>query len=306
MKKKILEFLKGIIIGIANIMPGFSGGIMAVALNVYGKLISSVSNVLSHPVKVIKSTWSLALGIGVGIIIAIIGISVLLNKFPVPTILFFTGLIVGSIPAIYDKVKEKPHKIYHYGALILGALIIVGIPLIAKDSVPAVINTIDLQIIITLFGIGIIAAATMVIPGISGSLILLAIGYYHFIIDFVMDFLKSIIYLNFIAFKTNFVLVLALGLGIVAGFLALSKMIENLIANYPKLFYAVILGLLIASPFAIIYQMYQTYQEQIHDTLIVSWVIGIIFLIIGVFFAEYIARLEKRQLLEPGPNIVSD
>lgn len=295
MIEKILDFLKGIIIGIANVIPGFSGGIMAVAFNVYDKLISAVSNIFFHPLKAIKSIWSLALGIGMGIILTIIGISVLLNKFPVPTILFFTGLIVGSIPTIYDKVKEKSHSVYHYGALFLGVLIIVGIPLITKDNAPVIVSTIDYRIIITLFGIGIIAAATMVIPGISGSLILLAIGYYQFIIDFVMDFLKSIIHLNFISFKNNFVLVIALGLGLVAGFLALSKLIEKLIAKYPKLFYMAILGLLIASPFAIIYQMYQTYQTRIYDALIISWVIGIIFLIVGALAADYLARLEKKK-----------
>ena len=102
--KKVNWFSKGIIIGIANILPGFSGGVMAVAFNVYDRLIHAISNILSKPIKVIKDIWALGAGVAVGILIAIVGISLLLTNFPINNFLF-TGLIVAQFQ-IYMKRRK--------------------------------------------------------------------------------------------------------------------------------------------------------------------------------------------------------
>ncbi|MCK9471384.1 MAG: DUF368 domain-containing protein [Bacilli bacterium] len=302
MRDKFFDFLKGIIVGIANILPGFSGGVMAVSFNVYDKLIYALTNFYKKPIQVFKDIWGLALGIGFGILISIFGIKLFLDNFPIPTIFFFTGLIVGSIPNIYDRVDAKRinwKKVlsFLFGFGLITALLIFSITY-NETNTGVVIGSVSVKDIIILFFVGIIAAATMIIPGVSGSLILLAIGYYNYIIDFTTSFIKSVFSIDFNGIFSNLLLVIALGLGIVVGMLSLAKIVEKLIDKHPKLFYSVVLGLLIASPFAIIYQMYIEYKEIIQDSLIRHWIFGILFLIIGVVTSIYITKSENKNKLE--------
>lgn len=300
-KDKFIDFIKGVIIGIANIMPGFSGGIMAVSFNVYDRIIFAASKFFSKPIKVLKDVWALALGGAVGIILAFLGISFLLERFPIPTIMLFIGLLVGSIPTIFEKVKAKSYKANQIIVFFLGILFIVGIPLFARENT-MIVKEIDLGLVITLFFLGIIAAATMVIPGVSGSLILLAFGYYIYIFNLIEDFLKAIVSLNKKAFLINFLPIFSLGLGIVLGVVVLSKLIAKLIKKAPKLVYSAILGMICASPFSIIYQLFNPkspdtlhYQEILQRNLVWNLIIGVVFLAIGVVLADFMSKFEKNH-----------
>jgi len=300
-RKRFFDFLKGVIIGIANIMPGFSGGIMAVSFNVYDRIISAVSNFFFQPWKVIKDVWALALGGALGIILALLGISYLLEAFPIPTIMLFTGVIVGSIPTIFEKVKAKRYSPSQIIAFFFGIIFIVGIPLLAKERA-LVIEEIDLGLLITLFFLGIIAAATMVIPGVSGSLILLAFGYYIYIISLVKDFLKALLAFNWGGVFQNLLPIVSLALGIVIGVVLLAKLVERLLEKRPKQVYSAILGMICGSPFAVLYQLFNPnnpetapYREILKRNLVLNIVVGVIFLALGVVFADALSKFEKHH-----------
>lgn len=304
LKEKLLDFLKGIIIGIANIMPGFSGGIMAVAFNVYDRIISAVSNFFSKPLKIIKDVWALALGGVLGIVLAILGISFFLDKFPIPTVMLFIGLIVGSIPTIFEKVKAKKYSVSQIIAFFAGIVFIVSVPLFAKERV-LLVQEIDLGLVITLFFLGIVAAATMVIPGVSGSLILLAFGYYIYIVALVKDFLKAIIFFDKATLASNVFPILALAAGILIGVVLLAKLVEKLLKKRPKQVYSAILGMVCASPFAIIYQLFNPgdpetapYREALQRNLVLNLIIGVVFLAIGVIIADLLSKFEKHHPTE--------
>ncbi|MGB4696152.1 MAG: DUF368 domain-containing protein [Bacilli bacterium] len=304
LKEKLLDFLKGIIIGIANIMPGFSGGIMAVSFNVYDRIISAVSNFFSKPLKIIKDVWALALGGVLGIVLAILGISFFLDKFPIPTVMLFIGLIVGSIPTIFEKVKAKKYSVSQIIAFFAGIVFIVSVPLFAKERV-LLVQEIDLGLVITLFFLGIVAAATMVIPGVSGSLILLAFGYYIYIVALVKDFLKAIIFFDKATLASNVFPILALAAGILIGVVLLAKLVEKLLKKRPKQVYSAILGMVCASPFAIIYQLFNPgdpetapYREALQRNLVLNLIIGVVFLAIGVIIADLLSKFEKHHPTE--------
>jgi len=106
-KNIILDFFKGIAIGIANIIPGFSGGTMAVILRVYERIIGTFSEIAKHPIKVIKDIWAIILGLAVGIVLAILTIVKLLELCPLPTLLFFVGLLLGAMPDLYNEYKKS-------------------------------------------------------------------------------------------------------------------------------------------------------------------------------------------------------
>lgn len=304
LKEKLLDFLKGIIIGIANIMPGFSGGIMAVSFNVYDRIISAVSNFFSKPLKIIKDVWALALGGVLGIVLAILGISFFLDKFPIPTVMLFIGLIVGTIPTIFEKVKAKKYSVSQIIAFFAGIVFIVSVPLFAKERV-LLVQEIDLGLVITLFFLGLVAAATMVIPGVSGSLILLAFGYYIYIVALVKDFLKAIIFFDKATLASNVFPILALAAGILIGVVLLAKLVEKLLKKRPKQVYSAILGMVCASPFAIIYQLFNPgdpetapYREALQRNLVLNLIIGVVFLAIGVIIADLLSKFEKHHPTE--------
>ena len=143
----LYDFLKGIFIGIANVIPGFSGGTMAVILKVYERLVNGLSKLFDSPIKALKEIWAILLGLIVGVIISVVSITKLLINFPIPTVLFFVGLIIGSIPSLYNKYKDngkfsKIDIIY----FIIAASIIVGLPLINTSALT--ITSIDFGLIL--------------------------------------------------------------------------------------------------------------------------------------------------------------
>ena len=108
-----------------------------------------------------------------------------------------------------------------------------------------------LQVII-LFLIGVIAAATMVIPGVSGSMMLLMLGYYNVILESIKEFAVAVVHWNISAIGENLFILVPFGIGVIAGAVLISKIIETVFRKFPLYAYWSIIGLLIASPFAII------------------------------------------------------
>ena len=104
--KFILYAIYGCIIGVANIIPGVSGGTMAVILNIYDKLIDSVINIKKHLKESLLFLIPVAVGGGLGIFGFAKLLKYLLEYFPMPTYFFFIGLILGTAPMIFSKVIQ--------------------------------------------------------------------------------------------------------------------------------------------------------------------------------------------------------
>lgn len=246
------NILKGIIIGIANIIPGVSGGTMAVSMGIYDKLIHCISHFFSELKKNILFLAPLAVGMVIAIIASAFGMEYLFDTFPVQTNFMFIGLILGSLPAIYGKVSNESVKTGHIISAVVFFLVVVGMAMLNGSSGHT--TTIDksfMQVII-LFLIGVIAAATMVIPGVSGSMMLLLLGYYNVILESIKEFAVAVVHWNISAIGDNLFILVPFGIGVIAGAVVISKIIEMVFRKFPLYAYWSIIGLLIASPFAII------------------------------------------------------
>ena len=105
MKENIFLVIKGFIMGIANVIPGVIGGTLALTLGIYGKLIKAISHFLSN----LKENIKFLLPLGIGMVLAIITMSNVIDysfkNFPLPTTLFFMGLVIGGVPLLYKRVK---------------------------------------------------------------------------------------------------------------------------------------------------------------------------------------------------------
>ena len=255
MKEKVIEMiktiLKGVVMGTANIIPGVSGGTMAVSMGIYDKLI----HCLTHLFKEFKESIKFLIPVAIGMGIALVGLSFIIEPafahFPLQTNCLFVGLIVGGLPAVIKKVKGKGVKVSYVIPFLVFFAGVVGMAAIGEQEGAAADLSFNLWSVIRLFVVGVIASATMVIPGVSGSMMLLLMGYYNPIVASIKNFVKALV-----AFDVNGILqgcgvLVPMGLGIVVGIFAIAKLIEVIFEKFPIQAYWAIIGLIVASPFAI-------------------------------------------------------
>ena len=251
MRAYLSYFIKGMAIGIANAIPGVSGGTIAFVLGIYEKLTSSIS---SLPMDLIKLKWKdvaeslkVLIPVFLGAIISIFLFLNIINfsfaNYPIPTKIFFVGLVLGSFPFVTKTVEKYDLKVFF--AFFLGAFIMsifvyfdINTPEINKTVGESVSSDFSVIYGIKLFFCGIAAAVAMVIPGISGSLLLLILGEYENVSYFVSNMTSNFNYIYPLIF---------LGIGIVIGIFAISKLITILIQKYRAIVFGFVLGILIVS-----------------------------------------------------------
>ena len=239
MKNNVLLVIKGFFVGIANIIPGVSGGTLAITLGIYEELIEAIS----HFFKKIKSNIKFLIPIGIGAFTAIvIGsriIEISLEKYTLPTLLFFTGLILGGMPMLFGKIKKNIKPSYALIFLATFALVI-GI-MFLKTGNNVVLVDLNAWEYFKLFLVGMIAAATMIIPGISGSFMLMVMGYYEPIINAINEFT------SFNNLWNNFWILMPFGIGVLLGIIVIAKIIEFLFQKFEVPTYFGIIGFVLAS-----------------------------------------------------------
>jgi putative membrane protein len=280
MKEFIANILRGMVIGISNVIPGVSGGTMMVSMGIYDKLIL----VLTHFIKRMKEAIALLVPIVIGMLLSIaifakIFSEVLFPNFPLQTNLFFIGLIIGGLPVIYKRVKGNTIRLPQIIDFIALFVIVVGFALMGEGNGKSVDVTFSVGNIIKLFGVGVIAAATMVIPGVSGSMIMMILGYYNTIIDTINAFINALKSFDIAAMLDTFIVLVPFGIGVVVGVVAVAKLIEFLLNKFPLITYWAIIGLIAASPFAIIIMM------DVATVGVVEVITGIVLLVAGFFIS---------------------
>lgn len=248
----IKDILKGAVIGIANIIPGVSGGTMAVSMGIYDKIIHSVTHLFSEFKKSVKTL----LPIGIGVVIAIVAVARLIEYMfgviPFQTNLLFIGLILGGLPSIAKKVKGNTVKVNYIAAFILFFVLVVGCASLEGTAGGDADLSFHLLNVCKLFGVGIIASATMVVPGVSGSMILMIMGYYAPIIGTINRFIDHLRAFDVAGMLSDCGVLIPFGVGVVVGIFVIAKIIEIIFAKWPITAYWAIIGLIVASPVAIL------------------------------------------------------
>lgn len=250
--KFIKEILKGILIGIANIIPGVSGGTMAVSMGIYDKMIYAVNNIKKQFKKSIQYLLPYVIGAVIGIAALSVIIERLFETRPLETSLGFIGLIIGGIPVLIKKVKNKGFKASYAISFIVFFALIIGLQLLQVNEGATVALSSSPKMMILLFLVGIIASATMVIPGVSGSMILMLIGFYQPIIDMVSECVTALKDLDFTIILKNGIILLPFAIGVLVGIVIIAKLITFLFEKFETVTFYGIIGLVAASPFAVL------------------------------------------------------
>lgn len=251
----VKEFLKGILIGIANIIPGVSGGTMAVSMGVYDKIIMAITGIRKNFKKSIITLLPYGIGAVAGIVILSYVVEYALGNYPMQTSGLFIGLIIGGIPIIVNKVKGVKVKLRNSIIFLLFFLLVIGMVFFNGSEGSATDITVNLINIVQLFFIGIIASATMIIPGVSGSMVMMVLGFYGIIISNISNFITAVTAFDVPALIHGVGVLFPFGLGILIGIGVIAKIIEQLFKKVPVPTYYAILGLIFGSPIAILFKI---------------------------------------------------
>lgn len=259
--KFLMDIIRGVFIGVANVIPGVSGGTMAVSLGVYDRLISSLTGLFKNFKKSMETIVPIIIGAAIGIVGFAFLIEKLFASFPVATCLTFIGLILGGLPILVGSLKKELKKentgirTKHVIAFTVLLAFGIGMSLLSGEGAAVNLSQVNIGGVILLFVIGMIASATMVVPGVSGSMVLMILGYYHSIIGAITDFMTALRAFDIPALLHGVSILMPFGLGILIGIFLIAKLIEFLFNRYAALTYSAILGLIISSPFAIFINM---------------------------------------------------
>lgn len=246
--KKFIEYLKfflgGLAFGIANVIPGVSGGTMLVVFGIYDRLMESISGI-----KAIFKNFLFLVVFGLGGAGGILGFAIVIKSLfeavEVQTNMFFIGLILGSIPLII-KTGTSESKIKPICSIpfVIALAAVIGLAVLERSGAvsiaPDVVDGFELVTTIKLFFCAVIAAVTMIIPGVSGSFVMLLLGVYDTIISAIN--LSSL----------NFYVIIPFAIGAVVGIILGAKLISILINKYKLMVYSAIMGLVIGSVYAIL------------------------------------------------------
>lgn len=280
--KIVKDILKGVVIGIANAIPGVSGGTMMVSMGIYDDIIYCITHLFKQLKKSIQILLPYIIGMAIGIVGLAFVIGYLLEHFEFQTKMAFVGLILGGVPLLLGKVKGKKKGLSHAIVFLLFFVSIIAMQYFGGEG-KEVSLTLGIIPAILLFVVGVIASATMVIPGVSGSMMLMILGYYNPIMNAIKDFVTALVSVNISKVLLLCGSLIPFGLGVVVGIFAIAKLIEILLSKQETLTYSGILGLVVASPVVILME-----TDLLHLSA-VTVVTGVVFLAVGAVIASRLA-----------------
>lgn len=252
-------FIKGIFIGIGKIIPGVSGAVIAMTFGIYDKLLYIVSHFFKNIKENIKFLFPILLGVIVSIIFSSKVVSFLLTKYFVITMFFFIGLIIGGFPQILNKIDKKKKINFLY--MIISFILVILLSFSFETN-----NNISNYSFFSMILIGTLEAATMIIPGISGTAIMMLIGCYNKVLNMFSNVLSFSNLKDLIPFL----------IGVIIGVIIISKFISFCFKKYKEQTYSFIIGLILSSILLLITSFIP------NITSVLQLVIGLVLLFIGI------------------------
>lgn len=280
-----IKILKGTLIGISVVIPGVSGGSMAMSMGIYDQLIDFITVGKESKGKG-KSLLPYALGVALGVLLFSYFIEIMLSKFPLRTTCLFIGMILGALPMLLKNVYGQRFRFSHALILLSTVAVMVFLPIATKDggSVAHLEPTFPYAMLSLLLGC--LAAITMIVPGISGSMLLMLLGYYEPVLQTVNAFSMALIKMQAQALLQALIILIPFGIGVIAGMIFMARAIRALLRYFPLSSYYGIIGLVLASPFAVLY------QQDFSAANVGTWMISIAISAVGFLFAMLLGKGE--------------
>ena len=224
----MLNFFKGIIVGIGGIAPGLSGSVLLVILGLYQKTISAIGTLFKNFKKNVIFLFPLVMGFGVGVIIFSKIVDYLLENFEMYTRFAFLGLVLGTIPLFYKEVKKEGFSKKYYIFMVISFIIGLSIFFFNQNLFPTITNPNIAQSIF----LGIAVAGSSIIPGVDSAVILSSLGLYELYVSSIANFDLGIL--------------IPAGFGLAFGVLFISFIMNKLISKFYTATFSIIFGLFLS------------------------------------------------------------
>lgn len=281
LKQLIRLFFVGVAMGVANIIPGVSGGTIAVVFGIYSQLMEALGNFITDKNKRKQHIVFLTVLFS-GSLIAVIALAGILSwayaNYPLMTVYFFMGLILGSIPVVVKSHHDMKINITRFLVLVFGITVVVILAMLQGDKTTqaGTISFTEFSFFdyIYFFICGIIASSAMIIPGVSGSFILILLGAYWTVLEALSGLPKMLIEHGLSSeVMIRGYIIGALGIGVVIGILGFSRIMDWALKKFPAETMFIILGLIIGS----FYQIYPGFEINLNGAgALITFVIGIL------------------------------
>lgn len=236
----LTDVLRGAAIGIAFIIPGFSGGSVAAILGIYEKLVGAIADIFHHFKRSFFTLLPIAVGMLLGVAALILPVQWGLKQFPIPTVTLFVGLAIGGLPSVTEACKGKSSVSHLFAFLIpfAAACALSFLPIAGEVD----LFSLNFGGYLLLVLVGAIGSSALVIPGISGSMLLLILGYYNPVVSLFTDHL--LLGQNV---GVSLGVLACLAVGMAGGFFGISIVMKRLLKRFPRGTHFAILGFILGS-----------------------------------------------------------
>jgi putative membrane protein len=247
-------FAKGIVLGIGAILPGISGGSLAVIFGLYEKLIHSVGNFFQNPKKNFVFLAVIGSGAGLGIVLFSNIQKFLFTNYEIPTMLLLCGLFLGTVPGLFKQANKNGFSASCLLPFLIAFIISIYMSLHGNNDMEVKAEDLHMNFknFTYIFIIGFIMAGSLVIPGISGTVLLMLMGAYGFFLKIIAD-IKYIFLFPFVSNSihgeiiNNIIVMIPLCLGLGAGAFLFSRLMDFLLKKSYSLTYYALLGFMLGS-----------------------------------------------------------
>jgi putative membrane protein len=294
----LMLFLKGTAVGAANVMPGISGATLAVIFRVYDSLIAAINGLT----KDWRKSFGFLIPFGLGMVLGIVAVgsvlSIFIRMFSFQSAGFIAGLMAGSIPFLYETAKGKSRKSpLYYLAAGIAAVVIILLAVFVPTPELYIEGSPGFGAVVLLFFGGLLSAAAMVVPGVSGAMVLILMGLFPLAMDTINQIRSYIMTpFHFELLPPILWVVAPLGLGIVLGVLLAGKGIAFLLEKYFSLTYFIIIGLVFGTVFALFADS-RTYQSG--DLSTFSVIAAVVLCVVGIILALKLGKQKRGDKATP-------
>lgn len=266
----MINFLKGIVVGVGGITPGLSGSVLLVIFGLYQKTVDSIGTLFQNFKKNLLFLLPLVLGMGIGLLGFSMVADFFLDHFEMQTRVFFLGLVIGTLPLFYKEVKKegfsKKYYIYMAVAAILGLLLLIY----SQNLFPPVQNPNFVQSVF----LGVAVAGAFIVPGVDSAVILSALGLYTLFVDSVASF--------------NMKVLIPAGIGLVIAALVISFIMSRLLKHFYTATFSIIFGLFVSIIPSVILEAEATTKQHWISVIKAQPSVGTILLFVGLFCVGFL------------------
>jgi len=292
LKGKLADLIKGLAIGVAFIIPGVSGGTIAIILGVYDKIIGSINNLAKKFVESIKTLLPIAIGAAIAVLICWYPFKLAFEHIMIVMVTLFAGFIIGGMPGIFDEVKGVKVKSSHIIALVVATLLAIALGVMSvvfKLDIQYLYDTPQWWLYILVALAGFVASFALVMPGISGSMVLIVLGFYTPTLNLIDNFLAWTDVWKSISILAS------LAVGVLVGVIVSSRFMAFLLARFRTGTFYAIIGIILGSIVAI----YYNYEiNNYYATMGIRWweiLIASVALVVGVAVSYMFVRYSRKE-----------